>query len=102
MLVPLNSNVVIRRDVAESVTKGGIVLPKNAQAENTVKTGTVLAVGPGQIHPTATYTEPPTRIKPTVQVNDRVAFGQYAGTIVTIAEEDVIVMSEDDILAVIK
>lgn len=86
---PLGKRVLVKRAEA-TVTKGGILLPDSAQEKP--KQGEVIAVGPGE------EKGGPLEVK----VGDRVLFGAYAGTEVkTDEEEDYLLMSEDDILAVI-
>ena len=93
-LKPLSDRVVVRRVDSESVTKGGIVIP-DAAAEKADK-GTVLAVGPGK------RTEQGTVIPLDVNVNDLVLFGKFAGQNVKIDGEELLVLKEEDILAVIE
>lgn len=90
---PLANRVLIKRSKAQT-TKGGIILPDTAQEKP--KEGEVIAVGPGHrddegtLHPL------------TVKVGDRILFSSYAGTEVrdAAAEEDYLILSEDDILGV--
>jgi chaperonin GroES len=93
-LKPLSDRVVVRRVDSESVTKGGIVIP-DAAAEKADK-GTVLAVGPGK------RTDAGTVIPLDVNVNDLVLFGKFAGQNVKIDGEELLVLKEEDILAVIE
>lgn len=90
---PLHDRVVIRRRDAETTSKGGIVIPGNA-AEKPIQ-GTVLAVGEGAI------LEDGKRRLLTLAVGDQVLFGQYAGSEVKIEGEELVVMRESDIMAVI-
>lgn len=93
-LKPLSDRVVVRRVDSESVTKGGIVIP-DAAAEKADK-GTVVAVGPGK------RTEQGTVIPLDVGVDDQVLFGKFAGQVVKIDGEELLVLKEEDILAVIE
>jgi chaperonin GroES len=92
-LRPLQDRVLIRRVMAETKTPGGIFIPDMAQ-EKPVE-GEVLAVGPGKrgddgnLHP------------PDIKTGDRVLFGKWAGVAITFGGEDLIIMNEDDIMAVI-
>ena len=90
---PLHDRVVIRRMEEERKTAGGIVIPDNA-AEKPIR-GEVVAVGAGKI-----LENGDTR---TVDVNigDIILFGKYAGTEVKISGDELVVMKEEDILAVI-
>jgi len=93
-LKPLSDRVVVRRVDSEAVTKGGIVIP-DAAAEKADK-GTVLAVGPGRT------TDAGTVIPVDVNVDDRVLFGKFAGQVVKVDGEELLVLKEEDILAVIE
>lgn len=92
-LVPLGDKVVVRRLEAEAVTAGGIVLPDSAKEKP--KQGRVLAVGDGRLLPNGT------RIKLGVHDGDRVLFHAYAGTEVKVDAEELLIMSEDEILAIV-
>lgn len=93
-LNPLGSKVVIRRDEADTVTDAGIFLPESAK--DAPKTGVIEAVGPGAVNHDSGE-----RIPMTVSVGDRVIFSSYAGTEIKLGDDEVLVMSESDILAVI-
>ena len=90
---PLADKIVVRRDEAEDRTESGIFLPE--QAKDTPKTGVVEAVGEGKIN-----NDTGQRIPMTVKKGDRVIFAAYAGTEVTVGDDEVLVMSEDEVLAV--
>jgi chaperonin GroES len=92
-LVPLGEKVVVRRLEAEEVTTGGIVLPDSAKEKP--KQGRVLSVGDGRLLSDGT------RVKLTVQEGDRVLFHSYAGTEVKVDDGELLIMSEDEILAVL-
>lgn len=94
-LRPLNDRVVIRRSEEESKTAGGIVLPGSA-AEKPNR-GEVVAVGAGRILDNG-------EVRPlTVKVGDKVVFGPYSGSnAIKIDGEELLVMSENEILAVIE
>ena len=85
---PINDRVVIKPSEAEEKSAGGIILPENAKEKP--QRGVVIAVGPGKED-----------IQMTVQVDDVVLYGKYAGQEVHIDGEDYIVMREDDILVVV-
>ena len=91
---PLDDRLVVKRLEAEVTTAGGIVLPTSAQEKP--QKGEILAVGPGKT------LESGKRAEMDVKVGDIVYFGKYAGTEVTVDEQDVIIMKESDILAVVK
>ncbi len=90
---PLHDRVIIKRVEEETTTAGGIVLPGSATEKPSE--GTVLAVGNGKLLENG-------EVRPLdVKVGDRVLFGKYSGNEVTVDGEDVIVMREDDIMAVL-
>ena len=89
---PLHDRVVVRRKQEEKTSAGGIVIPDSA-AEKPAQ-GEIIAVGNGQI------TDNGVRALD-VKVGDTVMFGQYAGTEVKFDGEDLLIMSESDIVAVI-
>jgi chaperonin GroES len=92
-IVPLGENVVIRRLSAEEKTAGGIVLPDSAQEKP--QQGRVLSVGDGRL---LSYGH---RAPPLVTEGDRVLFSRYGGNEVTVNGEDLLILSEDEILAVL-
>ncbi len=91
---PLHDKILVRRDEADSQTDSGILLPENSKDKP--KTGIIEAVGDGALN-----TETGQRIPLTVKKGDRVIFTSYAGTEIKLNEESVLIMSEDDILAVV-
>ena len=90
---PLGDKVLLKRLEAEEVTKGGIVLPDTAKEKP--KEGKILSLGDGKL------LEDGKRAPFQVKVGDRVLFSSYAGTEIKIDGEEHLIMSEDDILAVI-
>ena len=93
-LRPLGDRVVIRPLAREEVTKSGIVLPDTAKEKP--QQGEILAVGPGRILDSGE------RIKMDVNDGDRVLFAKYAGTEFKLEEEELLILSEKDILAVME
>ena len=91
---PLHDRVVVRRIEAESRSAGGIVLPDSATEKP--QQGEVLAVGPG-----APLDDGSARA-PSVAVGDRVLFGTYAGTEVKVDGEELLVIKESEIFAVVE
>ncbi len=91
---PLHDRIILRRDEPESVTDSGIFLPESSKDKP--KTGVVEAVGDGALN-----TETGGRIPLTVKKGDRVIFTSYAGTEVKLGSDELLIMGEDDILAVI-
>lgn len=90
---PLHDRIIVKRLEAERTTASGIVIPDTAAEKP--EQGEVIAVGPGRLD------ERGKRIAPDVKVGDRVLFGKYAGQTVKVAGEELLVMREDDIMAVI-
>lgn len=90
---PLGDKVVVKRLTAEETTAGGIVLPDSAQEKP--QQGRVLSVGDGKL--LADGGRSPHQVKE----GDRVVFTSYAGTEVLVDDEDLLIMSEDEILAVL-
>ena len=90
---PLHDRVVVRRMEEETTSAGGIVLPGSAAEKP--NQGEVVAVGNGQV------TDSDVRALD-VKVGDTVMFGQYAGTEIKVDGEDLLIMSENDIVAVIE
>jgi chaperonin GroES len=93
-LKPLRDKVVVERNEAEERTAGGIVLPDTAKDKP--KQGTVLAVGSGRV-----LDNGDTR-KLEVKKGDKVLFGGYAGSEVKIDGKELLILSENEILAVIE
>ncbi|MEM5790100.1 MAG: co-chaperone GroES [Syntrophobacteraceae bacterium] len=93
-LRPLNDRVVVKRMEEEQKTAGGIIIPDTAK-EKPVQ-GEVLAAGNGRV------LEDGTRRALDVQKGDRVLFGKYAGTEITVEGQEVLIMREDDILAIVE
>ena len=89
---PLADRVVVKAAPAEEVSKGGIILPDTAQEKPQM--GTVIAVGPGKASDTGTV------IKLTVKKGDKILYGKYSGTDVTVDSDDYMIMRESDILAI--
>lgn len=92
-LVPLGEKVVVRRVDADAVTAGGIVLPDMARQKP--EQGRVLSVGDGRLLPDGS------RAQPQVVEGDRVLFTRYAGSEVVIDGEELLILDEGEILAVL-
>lgn len=91
---PLHDRILVKRLEEERTSPGGIVIPDTA-AEKPVK-GKVIAVGNGKILESG-------EIRPLdVKVGDKVLFGKYSGTEVKVDGEELLVMREDDITAIIE
>ncbi|HHI68294.1 MAG TPA: co-chaperone GroES [Planctomycetes bacterium] len=94
MIKPLGDHVLVQRVEAQETTKGGIVLPDTAKEKP--REGIVKALGDGRLLDNGE------RVPLQVKEGDRVLFSSYAGTEVKIGGEEYLVMSEEDILAVIE
>lgn len=90
---PLADRVVVEPAEAEDVSAGGIILPDTAQEKP--QQGTVMAVGPGKVSDAGSL------IEPTVKTGDKVLYGKYSGTEVTVDGAEYVIMKESDILAVL-
>lgn len=93
-LQPLGDRIVVEREESESKTAGGIVLPDSAKDKPA--RGTVISVGDGKL------LDDGTRGKLQVKVGDRVLFSSYAGDEFKIGDQELLLMREDDVLAVIE
>ena len=94
-LKPLSDRVVVRRVDSESVTAGGIFIPDAATEK--ADQGTVLAVGAGKRNPTTGEIN-----AIDVAAGDRVLFGKFAGQTVKVEGEELLILKEEDILAVVQ
>jgi len=94
-LKPLSDRVVLKPIPQEEKTKSGIVLPDTIDKEKPEQ-GEVIAIGPGKILADGK------RAGMSVEIGDKVVFKKYGPDEVKIGEEEYLVVSEDDILAIIK
>lgn len=92
-LTPLGDRVVIKPQQRDEVTRSGIVLPDTAQEKP--QRGEVIAVGKGRL------TDSGDRLPMDVQKGDNVLFAKYAGTEFKIDEDEYLILSEKDILAIV-
>ncbi len=92
-LQPLNDRVIVRRVEAEAKTAGGIILPDSAKEK--AKEGVIVAIGEGRQNKDGSRT--PLQVKP----KDRVIFSSYAGTEIKVEGNELLIMGEDDILAIV-
>jgi len=93
-LKPLNDRVIVKRFEEEEKTAGGLIIPDTAK-EKPIQ-GEVLAVGSGKLM------EDGSRRPLDVKAGDRVLFGKYAGTDIKVEGDELLIMREDDILAIIE
>jgi chaperonin GroES len=92
-LRPLSDRVVVKPLANEEVTKSGIVLPDTAKEKP--QQGEVLSVGPGRTLDTGD------RVVPDVKAGDRVLFAKYSGTEFKIDQDELLILREADILAIV-
>lgn len=90
---PLADRVLVVRIEEEQQTKGGIIVPDTAKEKP--QQGKIVAVGPGRV------ADDGKRIKIEVKKGDKVLFGKYAGTEISVGNEEYLILREDDILAII-
>jgi len=90
---PLHDRLVVRRIEAKETAKAGIIIPDSAKEKP--QEGKVLAVGNGKI------LENGTKVGLDVKVGEKVLFGKYSGTDTKINGEEVLILREDEVLAVI-
>ena len=90
---PLHDRVLVRRVESEEKTKGGLIIPDTAKEKPAE--GEVVSVGAG------TRDEDGNRIAMDVKAGDRILFGKWSGTEVTLDGEELLIMKESDILGII-
>jgi chaperonin GroES len=91
-LKPLADRIVVKPAVADDKTKGGLYLPDTAKEKPVW--GEVIAVGAGKT------TDDGKKVALEVKVGDKVLYGKYSGTEVTVEGEEVLIMRESDIFAI--
>ncbi len=91
---PLHDRVVVRRVKEEEKSKGGIIIPGTVQEKP--QEGEVIAVGPGSRDAKGD------RVEMDVEVGDRILFGKWSSTEVTIDGEELLIMKESDIMGVVE
>ena len=90
---PLHDRVLVRRVQSEEKTKGGLIIPDNAKEKPAE--GEIISVGEGARKDSGEL------IAPSVSAGDRVLFGKWSGTEVTVDGEELLIMKESDILGVL-
>lgn len=93
-LKPLQDRLIVRPAAPEEVSKGGIILPDTAKEKP--QQGEVLAVGPGKVDDNGKLTAMG------VKVGDTVLYGKYSGTEISVDNEDVLIMRETDVFAIVE
>ena len=92
-LQPLSDRVVVKPEEAEEKTASGIILPDTAKEKPQV--GKIVAVGKGKMSDSGNV------IKMNLKVNDKVLYGKYSGTEISFKGDDLLIMRESDILAIL-
>ncbi len=90
---PLADRVIVKPTPAEDKTKGGLIVPDTAKEKPVI--GEVIAIGPGKI------TDDGKKIAPEIKVGDKILYGKYSGTEVTVEGEEYLIMREADIFAIV-
>jgi len=90
---PLHDRLVVRRIEEKETARGGIIIPDTAKEKP--QEGEVLAVGNGRVLDNGT------KIALDVKVGDKVLFGKYSGTDIRLEGEDVLILRENEVLAVL-
>jgi chaperonin GroES len=93
-LQPLHDRVLVQPATPEETTKGGIIIPDTAKEKP--QEGTVVAVGTGKVGDDGRI------ISLAVQVGDKVIYGKYSGTEISVDGKDMLIMRESDIYAIVK
>ncbi|MGB7217113.1 MAG: co-chaperone GroES [Gammaproteobacteria bacterium] len=91
---PLADRVVVKPLEETEQMKGGLYIPDTAKEKP--QQGEVVAVGPGKL------TDDGKRIAPELKEGDRVLYGKYSGTEVTVGDEQYLILRESDVLAIVK
>lgn len=90
---PLSDRVLVQPDAAEEKTESGIIIPDTAKEKP--QRGTVVAAGPGKV-------ENGTKIDISVKKGDKILYGKYSGTELTLDGEEYLIMRESDILGIVE
>ena len=90
---PLHDRLLVRRIEEKETVKGGIIIPDTAKEKP--QEGEVLAVGNGKVLDNGT------KVNLDVKVGDKILFGKYSGTDIKINGEEVLILREDEVLAVL-
>jgi len=90
---PLSDRVLVQPDAAEEKTESGIIIPDTAKEKP--QRGTVVAAGPGKV-------ENGTKIDISVKKGDKILYGKYSGTELSLDGEEYLIMRESDILGIVE
>ena len=90
---PIHDRILVTRVEAEEVGRGGIIIPDTAKEKP--QEGKVVAVGTGKVN------DEGKRVGLDVQAGDRILFGKYSGSEVTVEDTEYVIMREEDVLAIL-
>lgn len=90
---PLHDRVVVKPIESQEKTAGGIIIPDTAKEKP--MQGEIIAVGPGA------HGHDGSRVEPEVKVGDRVLYGKWSGTEITVGDDAVLIMRENDIMGIL-
>ena len=90
---PLHDRVVVRRTESDDKTKGGLIIPDSAKEKPAE--GEIIAVGEGARKDSGEL------IAPSVKAGDKILFGKWSGTEITLEGEELLIMKESDIMGII-
>jgi chaperonin GroES len=91
---PLHDRLIVKREAEERKSPGGIVIPDTATEKPTF--GKVIAVGKGKVLENGEIRAPD------IKAGDKILFGKYSGTEVKVDGEELVVMREEDVMAVVE
>jgi len=91
---PLQDRILVKRLEAQETKKGGIIIPDTAKEKP--QEGQVIAVGPGRLG------DDGKRIPMEVKAGDKILFGKYSGSEVKVADEEHLIMREEDVLGILQ
>ena len=91
---PLQDRVIVKRVQEEEKTKGGIIIPDTAKEKP--QEGKVIAVGNGKVN------EDGKKVPLDVKAHDRILFGKYSGSEVTLDDEEYLILREEDVLCILE
>jgi chaperonin GroES len=91
---PLGDRVLVQRLEAAEIKKGGIIIPESAQEKP--MEAKIIALGTGKV------LEDGTKVKFKIKKGDRILIGKYSGTDIKLDDEEYLILSQDDILAIVK
>jgi chaperonin GroES len=91
---PLADRILVKTLEPEEVKRGGIIIPDTAKEKP--QEGEVIAVGPGRI------SDEGKKVEMSLKKGDRILYGKYSGSEVTVGENEFLIMRESDVLAILK